>query len=527
MVSIQKGKQSSLKVLRNRKAKAPFKMNRETLGFMAAALFLGFCITSLFSVPFLENSLTISTETSSRPLRRQTKKHPILMEESSVGLQQPQPMHDGMNAIALDILDSLDCPKLLEQAEKDISSNGSIYYGGGGADDFMLKQDADMNTNATDDIVNPYGGGYVDLNAKHLFCLAASEAPPESVVKEIQCDASKTKRRSLLELWSSARPHLPQDLLTNVLDLARENEKYIFGQSYNLWSPVLDNGLQYMSSTFNEDTDVDNGGLNGLEGVLGPDKLFVDVGSWLGLTSLVINNKYPGTTILAIEPASPNWFLQEVNFRCNLEDRSNIDVVLAGVGADEDSMAKFMWRPSATASTRSWTPASEFQPEQDVELVVQLRNFQSILAEAKLDQSNINVLNLDCQGCEYNMIPSLTNEEFSEIPTVMGRIHWGYIQESKLPSSKRGKVTHERLCEHENVARETKECCAFPDLAVKSSIPGQIFHANDSKEYPLRASTVSDVIADDLCADFPAWADEHYLNAIEEDFNWFELSSQA
>ena len=108
------------------------------------------------------------------------------------------------------------------------------------------------------------------------------------------------------------------DLLLKVLDLARERNQDIMGKSYDIWAPSNDDGVQFMVNTLNEDKDADNGGLNGLEESLGPGKIFVDVGSCLGLTCLAVNNKYPGTNIVSIEPASPNWLLQELNLRCNL-----------------------------------------------------------------------------------------------------------------------------------------------------------------------------------------------------------------
>lgn len=228
--------------------------------------------------------------------------------------------------------------------------------------------------------MDEYGGGrfgYVNLSAKHLFCLAASESPPEDVVKKIQCDATKTKRKTLLELWSAARPQIQDtSLFLKVLDLAREHqdEKLLEG-TYNIWAPNDDKGVTYMVATLNSDKDADHGGLHGLEESLGKGKLFVDVGSCLGLTCLAVTQKYPGTKIVSIEPASPNWLLQQLNLRCNLEheELKRVKVVLAGVGPnteDEDSlMAKFMWRPTSTTSVRAWSPAEE-RKDDDVELLV-------------------------------------------------------------------------------------------------------------------------------------------------------------
>lgn len=618
MVSIRKAKQASFQL--RRKGRRGGSVDKEKVGLIAAGLCIGFLVVFLYSVAFSETS--IGEPKGIPESLRKTKQHPVLMEEDGDGdgdgegdggngnndnnsndpnhppityARKIVPMGDGMNAIALDIVETLDCVKLLEKAEKsaksvfDGSGDGGEHYdddavrgqrrrrlqqhaddggfadlgggdaqeqqngeagddsipeerwggqavGGGGDQDIKsINDDGGGGGGGSGDNLDDYRGDYSDyleLSAKHLFCLAASVNAPKAVTNEIKCDGGNKKRRTLLELWSAARSQMQTDLLLKVLDLARERNQDIMGKSYDIWAPSNDDGVQFMVNTLNEDKDADNGGLNGLEESLGPGKIFVDVGSCLGLTCLAVNNKYPGTNIVSIEPASPNWLLQELNLRCNLPhmEFKKISVVLAGVGPntdDEDNiMAKLMWRPTSTTSTRSWTPSEEFQDD-DVELFVRLRKLKSLLAEADVIRpTHVDVMNLDCQGCEYNLIPALTIEEYEEIPTVMGKVHWGYIKPNKLPSSARGRTTHQRLCGHENIARDTKECCAFPDLPVKSSVPGEVLQ-KDSKGFPPSESTVSDVISENLCNDFSTWAKEHYVNDVEEDFNWFELSSQA
>ena len=648
MVSIRKKankKSSGFPLRRKGRGQGGFNGDKEKVGLVAAGLCMCLFVAFLYNVAFSESSGEPS-RAALESLRR-TKRHPVLMETTEDNdasgnsgngnnVDDPNhppithkkkivPMGDGMNAIALDIISTLDCASVFADVEqemkrerpypiddelsgdsqqqpgrddnsrRDNSSNGRrrrrlqqhgddggfADFGSGGGDNVKKQKneggddsvpeerwgdqvkgaardnidiDADpvkdeygydaaenMDKNYLDDFVlekdDDYAyGHYLDPSAKHLFCLAATESPPAAVAKEIACDAGKRKRRTLLDLWSAARAQMSQDLLLSVLDLAREQNVWIQGKNYNIWTPKKDEGSRFMVTIFlDSKKDVDNGGLYGLEDALGPGKVFVDVGSCLGLTCLVINNKYPGTKIVSIEPASPNWLLQEINLRCNLPKKEfkKIKVVLAGVGTntddEDDLMAKLMWRPTSTTSTRSWTPADEHKPD-DIELIVRLRKLKSILAEADVlptpthPHIHIDVMNLDCQGCEYNLVPALSEEEYEEIPTVIGNAHWGYIKPNKLPSSERGKITHQRMCQHENIARHTKECCAFPDLPVQSSIPGTVLQNHDSKN---SESTVSDVVDDELCADFPEWAKEHYLNDIPDDFNWFELSSQG
>jgi FkbM family methyltransferase len=603
------------------------------VGLIAAGLCIGFLLVVMYNVIFSDTVPRGVPEAL-----RKTKQHPMLMEtvdepavdpsasggggggggggnnadtSHSISHQQKtRPMSDSFNALALDIIDTLDCKKLLSETQNALKDGGgwgdnnnqnngmaldddvtrgeqaqrrrldeiAQQHGddggfgneGGGAADAEDVGDAGDDVpeekwgdaaaakvggalgggggggggggNMRDDVpqmdditgvgVGGGGGGWVDLSAKHLFCLAASENPPAEVQKEFLCDAAGRKRKALLELWSAARAQMQDSVFLKVLDLAREHpSKELLGRTYNIWAPNLDDGLSFMIDSLNSEKDVDNGGLHGLDEALGPGKMFVDVGSCLGMTCLAINSKYPGTKIVSLEPAAPNWLLQELNLRCNLDhdEFKNFHVVLAGVGPnteDEDNMmAKLMWRPTATTSTRAWTPADEHKSD-DIELVVRLRRLKSILAEADVFGDDIDVMNVDCEGCEYNLIPALTEEEFDAIPTVMGGVHWGYIPTNKLPSSARGKTTHERLCSHENIARVTKECCAFPDLAVKSSVPGEVLVKED-KGFPPRESTVTDVINDGLCDDFSTWAADHFLHDVQDDWGWFELTSQA
>jgi FkbM family methyltransferase len=528
--------------------------DKEKIGLMAGGLCIGVLVVIMWnSVMGANSSIGLP------PGLRNLKPHPHLKMMNA-------PMSDSFNAIALDILETLQCAQLLNVTAsqngewrrrrlgesspdgehgddggfKDDTPNEEQRGGGAAAADW--NKDAGFENNefenvegAVDDYMDGGGGGngYFDINAKHLFCIAASESPPSELTTNLRCDAAGGKRQGILDLWSAARSQMPDKLFLQVLGLAKEQpDQSLLDRSYNLWAPTADQGLTYMLATLNDVESMEHKLLHGLQENLGPSKLFVDVGSGQGLTTLAVANLYPGTRIVSMEPASPNWLMQELNLKCNLEhdQLKMIHVVLAGVGPntedEENMMAKLMWRPTATTSTRSWTPAEEQTPN-DVELLVRLRRLNSILAEANVYNVPMDVLNVDCEGCEYNLIPALSEEEFESIPAVMGGLHWGYIPVKKLPSSERGSTTHSRLCTHENIARTAKECCAFPDLQVKSSVPGELLVQDHGGErFPPKSSTVLDV-AGELCDEFDQWAKDHFLNDIDGDWGWFELTSQA
>lgn len=577
-------------------------------------------------------------QSSSSLFRRGSGEYPFPKNRPDLHLDGPNA--ESMNAVALEIMDTLQCHTLLNETfsygsawdyssgSKTTNNNAAQtrMEGSPGVSDVMPPESVttnnaqrqqrrrlqswegqrdtmkDPNADAKDSYSKDNhlqgddrylaesegnaGGGYEYYNpgtgstptAAHLFCVAAlwaSSSPAASdhldVWKDrLRCPVATSRPLTveLLELWSTARSEIPQDVLLKTLK-ATEKARDLLGTHLHLWAPPMDDGLEYMLGIVNARRTVDQGGLLGMSHNLGPSKLFVDVGSYLGVTSMAVSLLYPGTQIVSIEAAAPNWLLQQINWRCNHRplfanaatstDTANSalsvplpTVLLSGVGPSGHAshMAKMMWRPYATTATRSWTAAKEIQTN-DVEIFVQLHPWHDLLQRAGIDLSSrrIDVLNVDCEGCEYNLIPALSDQEFRAIPTILGTVHWGYIPDSKLPSSKRGQVTHQRLCQHENIARTVKECCAFPDLAVISSVQGEALVLADEEEeeeradgatrsgggyggglrhaqFPPRAVTVRDV-AGSLCEKFDEWKVLHHLDDIASDWGWFQITSKA
>lgn len=488
-------------------------------------------------------------------------------------------LSEAYNAIAQDILNTLDCEKLLNNSlganyndvpdgmmddsirhdfkgedESGASSNRLLrkLQDSGGTDDSddSLKENNDNLSNndpgedplADDGYRGQYDdltgwNGYDEMTAKELFCLAASTSTLASErIKQyqdrIRCDATGTRQEALLDLWTSARAKIQNEaLLLKTLGLAVETTRSLGQHTLNLWAPRNDDGMNYIiSQVGNQEESARLNGNNfyGLSHNLGPDHLYVDVGSCLGITTLAVILQYPKTKVVSVEPASPNWLMQEINLKCNLEDHQQPKVLLAGVGphTKETMASKLLWRPSAVTSTRAWTPKEEKIDSEDEELLVELRPWKTILAEADiLSSRHIDVLHIDCEGCEYNLIPSLKDPDYESIDTVMGEIHWGYIPLHKLPSSKRGQITHDRLCQHENFARTAKECCGNLQLHVRSAVPGEVLVQDGTAN--MNPATVEDVIQDGLCVDFDTWKEEHHFYDIENDFGWFEMTSTA
>ena len=380
--------------------------------------------------------------------------HLKLESKSSPGLSE------SYNAIAQDILSTLDCEKLLNKTTADDRMRNGLYddYAGQNmGQQNMEQEDGNYNNNNNepqtrrrlqdegakptddgDDSVKPkdpndggeidggtddgqnlrdnyddFNGGYFDeVTAKEVFCLAAatttiSEDMLNKTKARISCDASNTKQTALLDLWSAARAQMSETLLLKTLELATESMRSLGNHNVNLWAPRNDDGMTYILnqvSDQHESARKNGNNFYGLANNLGPDHLYVDVGSCLGITTLAVILEYPKTKVVSIEPAAPNWLMQVLNMKCNLEEDQQPTILLAGVGPHnkETMAAKLLWRPSAVTATRAWTPAEEQVKGEDEELFVQLRPWKKILAEADIHSSrHIDVLHVDCEGCEY------------------------------------------------------------------------------------------------------------------------------
>lgn len=342
MVSIRKAKQGFQ--LRKRGAYGGFLSNaspaeREKVGLVVGGLCVGFLIVVLFQLGVFGDSSSgnLSQQGKLETLRR-TKKHPVLMEEVSSNedvqaavaggtdkaSQQRKRMDDRYNAAALELIEFLDCPKLLEEAVKSIKEYNSGGFGGsdedpenGGFDKINNGQDDPTHRRRLEEEAQQHGddGGFGDenkggaadpdgtkdddqapedkwgedaagaagggdpngddkprlddemprsgdgygagglVNAKHLFCLAASENPPPEVQNQLKCDAAGRKRRTLLDLWTDARAQIQDpSLLTKVLGLAQEHsDRRLLGRSYHIWAPENDEGLEFMLNSLNSE----------------------------------------------------------------------------------------------------------------------------------------------------------------------------------------------------------------------------------------------------------------------------------
>uniref|UniRef100_A0A7S4VCK7 Methyltransferase FkbM domain-containing protein n=1 Tax=Ditylum brightwellii TaxID=49249 RepID=A0A7S4VCK7_9STRA len=431
-------------------------------------------------------------------------------------------LDDFYEAIAMDIQQTLECnallDKILPKEPKDVTAEGEEDGGGG----FIDRYD-DFAFFELEGVTGGKGSG------THLMCLAAGTPGLLNVEHSFQCDVlSPSARTAVLDIWSLIRPQVSLDLIQTTLDLIREFEvDFVDDVKINVWHHDYDTGFRWVHERI-----IQPGYQDYLRTLpLADDtetKLFVDAGSHHGLVSLAVKLLYPTLPVIAIEPAPPNFIMQNLNFICNLPPNdpsapSNMQTQphssMAGI-AHKEMMAKFNWDPHETGATRSWSP-SDIYTADNAEISVRLRPLRSVVTEAmpedmSLSTNPITVLKLGCEGCEYNVVPAWSEEQFQSIPYIMGDLHWGYIPYTKRPSSKRAADTNGRLCQHEAFAEHAIECCDYLDLGLK--------FVGSEDVIPM---TVKDIMEPNLCDNFTEWAKVNHLYDIKDDYGWFELSSMA
>ena len=244
-------------------------------------------------------------------------------------------------------------------------------------------------------------------------------------------------------------------------------------------------------------------------------RLFVDGGSNLGFVTLLVALE-TDADILSIEAASPTWIMQQLNLVCNLSSQrlSNVHSQLAALGGtDDDGTAlQLQWRPTSTITVRGWDEkdvsrlrSRSSTASSPLSFTTPVRTLRGLLSQIYGSAPHpVDVFKIDCEGCEYNVIPDLTTEELESIHTMIGEIHYGFIPLERAPSKQRAETTHQRLCEHVNFVDFAKECCQFPNQMVKHlQIPIHQVKGNQA-----------------LCADFDTWSANNKLLEDRDETGW-------
>lgn len=178
----------------------------------------------------------------------------------------------------------------------------------------------------------------------------------------------------------------------------------------------------------------------------------IDLGSNLGATIIMMaRSSSRGLRILSVEAMPITWLYQNINLWINVrEDMENgkISTALAALGDQDGKRVKFQFRADSLTSSRDWNPKSEdHRTTMEVSLVT--KRLDSLLAAHNiLETQPIILLKLDCEGCEYDVIPGMGENMLNRTLEVAGETHIGdMLRSGRKPSRDKVVLTHGILCE--------------------------------------------------------------------------------
>jgi len=146
----------------------------------------------------------------------------------------------------------------------------------------------------------------------------------------------------------------------------------------------------------------------------------LDVGM-AGGDSSVFFARSGAARVIGVEPIPESYALALENLRQNgVEDRAVPiqGAVLAGTGSTEIRVSSLAPNRSSAAPERNQT-----QVEFDRSFSVRTYDFSGLLAAGGVD--HVDVLKMDCEGCEYAFLRSLTDADFARIGRITLEYHDG------------------------------------------------------------------------------------------------------
>jgi FkbM family methyltransferase len=155
----------------------------------------------------------------------------------------------------------------------------------------------------------------------------------------------------------------------------------------------------------------------------------------------------------------PITFLyQVVNLWLNVRHEMQRGVIvptLHALSSVDGATVTMQFREDSTTSSRDWNPDSE-DWRTTLNVSIQTISLPSLLHDvfpAILKFPPIDLLKIDCEGCEYDVIPALSEEHISSISHAVAETHYdGMLKNGRAgPPVSQVERTHQRLCQQWSV----------------------------------------------------------------------------
>lgn len=171
--------------------------------------------------------------------------------------------------------------------------------------------------------------------------------------------------------------------------------------------------------------------------------LILDVGGNVGVTAILLAKLNPTARVLTLEPLPPNRFYLELNLALNgLARDGRVDVLAAAVSSRGGDSVSMSYNPEVpAASGRYWAASGLFRRSPGQVFQVRTTTIEAILKDAGAPR--IDLMKLDCEGCEYEVVPALTESVLDQTGYAVGDVHLHYAH---LFNPQTSRAVHAALC---------------------------------------------------------------------------------
>jgi FkbM family methyltransferase len=146
-------------------------------------------------------------------------------------------------------------------------------------------------------------------------------------------------------------------------------------------------------------------------------KTVIDIGANIADSSIYFALR-GAKKVIGLEPFPKNYEIAKRNVESNnLSDK--ITLLLAGCGASQGFVTI-----SAYDNDKSWVGSSVKNSSEGFK--VPLLTLEDILKQNNLQNGELNILKMDCEGCEYESILSATRDTIRSFSYIQIEYHYGY-----------------------------------------------------------------------------------------------------
>lgn len=143
-------------------------------------------------------------------------------------------------------------------------------------------------------------------------------------------------------------------------------------------------------------------------------EIILDIGANIGISSILLADQYPNAKIYAFEPVESNFRILEKNIRMY----PNIRIFPYALGAADKEQEIYLSDDESNLGGFSFHDKGvrKYLTEK-----VRMREINSALGE--LDATEIDLIKVDTEGCEYEILCALSPKLLQSVSWIIGELH--------------------------------------------------------------------------------------------------------